>query len=405
MSALSSLAAAERDSRQPVSVGAVAGVVLSLLAVLPTMGAVLIVPVVPLLARAFATVPAIDLLAPVILTLPALCIGLLSPLAGAAADRFGRRRLLIGALVVYGLAGTAPALLNSIPLIIATRCLVGASEAVVMTCCTTLVGDYFSGALRERWLSYQAAVVAVSATLLFVVGGALGAFGWRAPFLVYAAAFLLALAAVFTLPEPRAAAAVAAVEAFPWKAFRGFIVLASLAAVAFYAVPVQIGFILGDIGIVSPPTIGLLAALQSVGIACGAVSFHFVSRHGTGRILIGAAALAGCGILTVTHATSLPPMIVGLLVDGFGTGLLLPTLLAMAMLHLPFELRGRGTGIYMSAFFIGQFFSPIIVTGLAKLTGQLASAIGLIGWASLLVAIAGIAVSYRSGSARSRTGA
>ena len=177
MSALSSLAAAERDDRRPGSAGVLAGVVLSLLAILPTMGAVLIVPVLPLFARAFAGVPAIGIIAPVILTLPALCSGLLSPFAGAAADRFGRRRLLIGALVVYGLAGTAPALLDSIPLIIATRFVVGVSEAVIMTCCTTLVGDYFSGAVRERWLSYQSAVVAVGATMLFVIGGALGAFG------------------------------------------------------------------------------------------------------------------------------------------------------------------------------------------------------------------------------------
>ena len=72
------------------------------------MGAVLIVPIIPLFARAFGTFPGIEIVAAVIVTLPALCIGLLSPFAGAAADRFGRRRLLIAALAVYAVAGAAP---------------------------------------------------------------------------------------------------------------------------------------------------------------------------------------------------------------------------------------------------------------------------------------------------------
>jgi MFS family permease len=368
------------------------GVVLSLLAVLPTMGAVLIVPILPIFERAFASFSGIAIIAPIIITLPALCIGILSPFAGAAADRFGRRRLLLCALVVYGIAGATPAFLSSIPLIIASRMIVGASEAVIMTCCTTLLGDYFSGPARDRWLSYQGAVVAVGATLLFIAGGALGAFGWRAPFLAYAAALPLMILALLTLPEPRAVAAALVERAFPWKPFRLFIVLAAFAAIAFYAVPVQLGFILGGIGIDSPQAIGLLAALESLFVAFGAVSFHFVSQFGGRRLVAIASVVGGCGFLIIAHAASLPAMVLGLAINGLGTGLLLPTLLSMAMEPLPFELRGRGMGIYMGAFFIGQFVSPIIVTLLAKQTGGFPEAIALFGWVSLIAGLAGSAV-------------
>jgi MFS family permease len=379
------------------------GILLSLLAVLPTMGAVLIVPTLPLFEHAFAAVPGIALIAPAVLTLPALCIGIFSAFAGAAADRFGRRRLLLGALLLYAAAGTAPAFLTSISLIVVSRVLVGISEAVIMTCCTTLLGDYFSGSARERWLSYQSAVVAIGATLLFVIGGALGAFGWRTPFFAYAAALPLAAMVFLALPEPRGAASSAADRPFPWKPFRRFIVLAAFAAIAFYAVPVQLGFILGGIGIASPPTIGLLAGFDSLAIAAGAVAFRFVSRFGGNTLVAAAAIVAGCGFLVVAHATSLSPMVIGLAINGLGTGLLLPTLLAMAMEPLPFELRGRGMGIYMGAFFIGQFVSPIVVMLLAKEIGRLPDAIGVVGWVSLSLGIAAAAMLKRNAGVRTRS--
>ncbi len=383
----------ERVAQRGAVGGSLQGVVLSLLAILPTMGAVLIVPILPLFARAFDTFPGIGIIAPVILTLPALCIGLLSPFAGAAADRFGRRRLLIFALGVYGVAGVAPALLNSIPLIIVSRVIVGMSEAVIMTCCTTLVGDYFSGSERERWFSYQGVFVAAGATLLFVVGGTLGTLGWRAPFVAYAVALVLAIIAAWTLPEPRLGepAAGTAEPAFPWIPFRRFILLAAFAAIAFYAVPVQLGFILGGIGIESPQTIGLLAALESFAVALGAISFRFISRFGSNTLVAAAAVVAGSGFVTIAYAHSVAPMVVGLILNGIGTGLLIPTLLAMTMEQLPFQLRGRGMGIYMGSFFIGQFASPIVVNVLGKASGGLPNAIGLFGWVSLFAGCAGAA--------------
>ncbi len=389
----------ERIARRSAVSGPLQGVVLSLLAILPTMGAVLIVPILPLFARAFATFPGIGIVAPVMLTLPALCIGLFSPLAGAAADRFGRGRLLICALVVYAIAGVAPALLNSIPLIIASRIVVGMSEAVIMTCCTTLVGDYFSGNARERWLSYQGVFVAAGATLLFVVGGMLGTLGWRAPFLAYAIALPLALIAALTLREPRPGDAAGAVEqAFPWIAFRRFMLLATFAAIAFYAVPVQLGFILAGIGIDAPQTIGLLAGLESLAVAMGALAFRSVSRFGCNTLVAAAAVIAGGGFVTIAYAHGVASMVVGLILNGIGTGLLIPTLLAMTMEQLPFELRGRGMGIYMGSFFIGQFASPIVVNVLGSVVGRLPNAIGLFGWVSLFAGCAGAALLYRRGA-------
>ncbi|MFD0567512.1 hypothetical protein ACFQ2M_40285 [Kitasatospora saccharophila] len=50
-----------------------------------------------------------------------------------------------------------------------------------MTCCTTLIGDYWNGKQREKYLALQAICSAVSATAFFALGGAAGSAGWRAP--------------------------------------------------------------------------------------------------------------------------------------------------------------------------------------------------------------------------------
>src|SRR3954467_12950186 len=80
---------------------------------LPILGSVLLAPVLPRIRDAFAGTPGVEVLTPVMLTIPALVIGLLAPFAGAVVDRLGRKRLLLGAMLVYAAFGTAPLWLDS----------------------------------------------------------------------------------------------------------------------------------------------------------------------------------------------------------------------------------------------------------------------------------------------------
>ncbi|GGX26062.1 hypothetical protein [Streptomyces chryseus] len=51
-------------------------------------------------------------------------------------------------------------------------------------------------------------------------------------------------------------------------------------------------------------------------------------------------------------ADSLPLLVVGAVTNRVGTGLLLPSLLTLAMSWLDFADRGRGPGLWTSAFFL-----------------------------------------------------
>ena len=74
------------------------------------------------------------------------------------------------------------------------------------------------------------------------------------------------------------------------------------------------------------------------------------------------------------------------MVTGFGNGLLLPSLLTWALSSLGFEQRGRGTGVWTSAFFIGQFVCPLVVLALTGAIGGLGSALAVLGAVSLVAA-------------------
>ncbi len=69
----------------PREAGAVQAMLLMLAALLPIMGTLTMLPVMPILFSHFAAQPHAQLLVPMIITLPAVSMALLAPLAGVAA--------------------------------------------------------------------------------------------------------------------------------------------------------------------------------------------------------------------------------------------------------------------------------------------------------------------------------
>ncbi|NEA64519.1 MFS transporter [Streptomyces sp. SID12488] len=365
---------------------------------LPILGAVLIAPVLPRMQDHFASVPGAKALVPLALTVPALALALLAPFAGVIVDRVGRKRLLVVATVLYALFGMAPLWLDSLGGIIASRALVGVAEAAIMTCCTTLIGDYYSGRQRVKYLALQTMCASASATVFFVVGGAAGSAGWRVPFWVYAVSLVLAPLMATVLPDPAARAArevgaagdeaLAESEAhrsFPWRQLAGICALTFFGAMVFYTVPVEMAYLLDDLGVENPGVIGLATAIASASTVGGAITFARLKRS-PDPMLPAVLAVCAVGFGVMFLADSTPLLVIGAVVNCVGTGMLLPALLTSAMSRLSFEDRGRGTGLWTAAFFGGEFVCPLVLLAGESAVGSLAGAVGLLGLAAALVA-------------------
>jgi MFS family permease len=356
---------------------------------LAVLGAVLLAPVLPRIEDAFAGTPGVEALTPVVLTAPALVIGLTAMVAGRIVDRVGRKRLLVGALVVYAVVGTAPLWLPSLELIVASRVLLGLTEAAIMTCCTTLLADYFSGAQRERYFGLQVVFTTVAATVFFGLGGALGSQDWRTPFWLYAVSLPLALLAARYVWQPaqQTAARRGELPALPWHRLAAPVGVSLLGGLVFYVLIVELSFVLDGIGVESTGTIGAVSAIGSLGTAVGAFLFGRVARLGPAVTVPAAFAFSGIGLVGLGFAGSVPVVVGFAVVTGFGNGLLLPALLTWALGSLGFEQRGRGTGVWTSAVFIGQFVCPLLVLGLSGAIGGLDSALLVLGAVAVAAAV------------------
>ncbi|WP_128377247.1 MFS transporter [Streptomyces cavernae] len=371
---------------------------------LPILGAVLIAPVLPQMRDHFAAVPGVDALVPMALTVPALSLALLAPFAGVIVDRLGRKRLLVVSTVLYAILGTAPLWLDSLGAIVASRALVGVAEAAIMTCCTTLIGDYYSGKQRDRYLALQTMCASISATAFFVLGGAAGSAGWRTPFWAYAVSLLLAPAMAAFLPKPRPADRTAAPSpaatisepvkrGFPWRPLAGTCALTVFGAVVFYTVPVEMAFLLDDMGVTDPGMIGLATAVSSFAVVIGAGVFAKSVRTPSNWLppVFGLCAL---GFAVMWLAPNPVVLTIGAVINCLGGGIMLPSLLTLAMSKLEYADRGRGTGLWTGSFFIGQFICPLVVLALTAAVGSLTNAVGVLAIAGTLGA-AGLALSAR----------
>jgi MFS family permease len=367
---------------------------------MPVLGAVLLAPVLPTLNRTFADTPGVAILVPLALTVPALFVALFSPLAGYVADRAGRKQLLVFAMFAYAIFGTAPLWLDSLPAIVASRVGVGIAEAAIMTCCTTLITDYYDGTQRNKYLGLQVVVSSIAATAFFALGGALGNIGWRAPFWLYAVSAVIVIPMIFLLWEPAKSFRVEGEKTpIPWRQIGAPVTATLFGGIVFYALIVHLPYVLVDLGVTDAGVLGMAAAIASIATAAGAISFRFIAKVGTLKLLAAAFGLAAAGLTIVSMAGSVPLATAGAVVAGAGTGILLPALLTWAVSGLEFKQRGRGTGIWTGSLFVGQFLTPIVVGAAAAGLGGLNVALGTLGIACAVAVLAVIAAGRRAVSA------
>lgn len=359
---------------------------------LPVLGAVLLAPVLPGIQAHFADTPGANVLVPIALTLPALMIALLAPVAGLIADRLGRKPLLLGAMLLYSVFGLLPIWLESLPAIVISRAGIGIAEAAIMTCCTALMGDYYSGARRERLFALQMVATSLAATIFIAVGGLLGEYGWRTPFALYGVGILFLPLMAWLLWEPRARIRTAARtvdKAFPWRVLAPLYGLAFLTGVSMFVVPVQVGYLLNLLHIDGSQQIGLTMGASQFGVLAGALVFRLLSGLPAYRQLCLAFVTAGIGGGLMAIADSQALVVIAVLINGLGIGLMMPTLITWIMAQVDFQYRGRAAGGFAAAFFGGEFFSPLIVLAITSaVSGTLQIALGILAGLQLVVAVA-----------------
>jgi MFS family permease len=340
------------------------------------MGAVVLQPVQGLLSEHFALVPGNEYWVPFLLTVPAIAATCFTVVAGYLADVFGRRRVLLAAMAVYVAVGVGPYFMQDLIPIALCRIGVGLSEGVVLTVTTALLGDYFKGRMRDRLMGFQAAIASTSASLLIPLSGYLGSrIGWNGPFLIYAISIVWLLGILMFTWEPRPdenageRAGGASWRGFPWGPTLKLCLVTLIGGYFFYTVQFEVPVILPAHGVKDPGTIGALMGLVSWGMVVGAVGFQFAVKRSTVVLLAAELSVIAASFVAMSRAPTTSILVSAAFVNQIGCGALLPTLLAACMRFLPFEHRGRGTGIWQGALASGQFVVAMSFPAITAATG------------------------------------
>ena len=342
----------------------------------------------------FADVPNSGFLVRLVLTLPALFIAIGSPLAGAIIDRFGRKTLLVVAVALYGFSGGSGIVASTLMILLLGRAIMGFAVAGIRTCGTTLIADYYSGPERAQMMGLQAAFAGFGGTVFLTLGGFLADISWRGPFYIYLLSFVVLPFVSWVIYEPQQTKAtnfapnVAISDA---KLPLGLIIftytIVALTQVVFYLVPVQLPFHLQTMLAATSSQTGLAIASTALFYATASMTFGWFSRRlGRVPLMIIGFVFAAIGYGTIGIAWSWPGIIGGLMLGGFGMGLIIPNLTLWLADEVPIALRGRALGGFTTSLFLGQFLSPFISQPLAGMVG-IAGVFMIIGLLLLVLVI------------------
>lgn len=356
-------------------------------AALMTPPAVAIAASMPDFHAAFAATPNADLWVRVILATPALFIVLFAPVAGYLADRIGRVPLLSAGALIYGLGGSAPLLLDSLPAIFGARALLGIGTGTLMVATTSLIGDLYQGEARAKVMGRQGALLAVGSIGSMMLGGALGELGWRAPHGLFLIALLLiplfrvAFAGGVARSQPQQSAGSLPRGLMP--AVIALFTLNLLSGAAYFVMSTQVPFRIVELGLERPGLIGLtIGATAAISVASAMCFKAMHSRWSpfTVGAFTYATIAAGYGMLAL--APSVFWGVTGISIAMIGMGLFAPNIQNWLLSIVPEETRGRMVGTLTMTMFLGMFLSPLI-------TQPIAGAFGLS--AALLAVSAGLA--------------
>ena len=337
------------------------------------MGVSLLTPVLPRLKTVFGVGdPAVGLLVPAF-TLPGV---VLTPLAGIAADRFGRRRTLVPLLVLFGVAGAASAFAPDFATVLALRVLQGIGGSALIMLAITLIGDYYDDPRRSAAIGINGGAIGSSGAIFPLVGGMLATVRWEAPFLFFGVAVLVGLRALFVLDEP-------AID--ERQSIRAYLqgmgeVLAYPRAVAahatvfahffvFYGVLTAMPLVLGGSYGLTSGRIGLfLAALSVASAAVNTQYGRLAGRYDPPVLIAIGFAWYGLSLLGLALRPSLPVVIGCLLGFGVGVGLITPSLDATVVGLVPGRLRAGMMSVRTSMLRLGQTVGPVAFTTAAALS-------------------------------------
>jgi ACDE family multidrug resistance protein len=300
------------------------------------------------------------------------------PIAGILSDRYGRRKIVVPLLLLYGIAGTLCFFAPSYEILVSLRFLSGIGAGAIATLTLTLIGDLFQGRERTEALGYRIAFGQASTGIFPIFGGLLAVISWRYPFLLFILAIPVGFLALAILGDETARNK-STIREYLSEVTRGLLNArtASLLTVAptlmiinqgiiMTFLPVYLGYTFG----VSAAIIGLVISVRVIAGVIGASSMGVLTDHMREEwLLIWSLAVLALGVSLVPFVTSVWLMIGPVLLIGAASGIGFPAFQSLLVGEAPKQLMAGIMSANGVTNRIGQALGPIIASALYGVGG------------------------------------
>ncbi len=310
-----------------------------------------------------------------VFTLPG---AVLAPFLGVLADRYGRKRVLVPSLFLFGIAGFACGFARTFELLMGLRLLQGLGGAALGSMNVTIIGDLYQGPRRTTAFGYNASVLSVGTALYPAIGGALALIGWYMPFFLPVLAVPVGLFVLLVLqsPEPTVRTGLSEYLRSTLRMFRNREVLALFAAgivtfiLIYGAYLSYLPFLLeGSFGF-SSLWIGLVMATTSLATAVASFYLGRLARaYGEGRLIKFGFMLYVVAFAAIPFADSIWGIIALILVFGAANGINIPSILTIVAGYPPAESRAAFMSVNGMALRLGQTLGPVAAGAAFALRG------------------------------------
>lgn len=339
---------------------------ISLMAVL---GVATLTPAFPQLAEALE-VPTKNLgLLITVFTFPTVILG---PIIGIVADRFGRKKIIVPSLFIFGIAGTACAFVRDFNLLLLLRFLQGIGAASLLSLSVTLIGDLYTDRRTEA-MGYNASVTSIGTAFYPTIGGALATLGWYYPFMLPSLAIPIGLLVLFFLknPEPKGdrnlkAYLQNALKVLKNRQIVGLFIASAANFILLYGAHVTyLPIFLKNSFQVSPFTIGLFLSSVSVAITLASSQLGRLARRFSETVLIRASfVFYAVALLIIPFIHNLSLILIPTTLIGVGLGIGFPSIQALLAALAPKEYLATVISVNGTFFGLGQTLGPLLM-GLA----------------------------------------
>jgi predicted MFS family arabinose efflux permease len=301
----------------------------------------------------------------------AFTFAIVQPVIGAAADLFGKARLIVLCLVLLGTGSILGAFATSFPVLLTTRILCGIGAGGVFPVALGLTSDFMPLAERQVALSRVLAGALIGNILGAALAGVIGdIMGWRGVLLLLGVLTLVAAGAagfglrgrtINRVDSPASLATLAhgyrvlfanprTKTCYTVVFFEGCCVLGVLPFVAAFLVD------LGETRLSIAGTV--IAGFAAGGLVYTAWIEWLLPRLGMRRLMIGGAALAGLQLILLGAGLSWQAQAASFVVLGLGFYMLHGCMQVFAS-ELSNEARATSLSLHACFFFLGQTAGPI----------------------------------------------